>query len=84
MKIPGAKNSQDWHYGKNNKFKILNSLDDHTTIHYSTPDLTFVSSALNNKCTWRVNYDILSDIHYGIEITIGLQNYCKETDFVPR
>ena len=81
---PRGKELQDWYYSNNNKFKILNDLDDHTTTHYSTPDLTFVSNALHRKCSWRVNYDILSDIHYGIEITIGLQNYCKEADFVPR
>ena len=62
---PRGKKLQDWYYGKNNKHKLLNSVYDHTTIDYCTPDLTFVSNALNNKCTWRVNYDILSDIHYG-------------------
>ena len=78
---PRGKLLQDWYFHKNNKFKLLNSDCEHTTIHYSTPDLTFISNALNDKCAWRVNYDILSDIHYGIEITLGLQNYCKETDF---
>ena len=81
---PRGKKLQDWHYGKNNKFKLLNNEDEHSTIHYSTPHLTFVSNALNNDCTWRVNYDIRSDIHYGIKITIGLQNYYKEADSVPR
>ena len=81
---PRGKKLKDWYYGKNNKHKLLNNVDDHTTIHCSTPDLTFVSNPLNNNCTWRANYDILSDVHYGIEITIGLQNYCKEADFVPR
>ena len=81
---PSGKLLQDWYFHKRNKFKLLNSNCEHTTIHYSTPALTFVSNAFNEKCAWCVNNDILSDIHYGIEITLGLQNYCKEADFIPR
>ena len=69
---PSGKLLQDWYFHKSNNFKLSNSDCEHTTIHYSTPELTFVSNALNEKCAWCVNNDILSDIHYGIEITLGL------------
>ena len=81
---PSGKLLQDWYFHKSNKFKLLNSDCELTTMHHSKPELTFVSNALNKKCAWCVNNDTLSDIHYGIEITLGLQNYCKEADFIPR
>ena len=36
---PRDKLLQDWYFHKSNKFKLLNSDCEHTTIHYSTPDL---------------------------------------------
>ena len=74
---------QDWYFHNSIKFKLFNSDCELTTIHHSKPELTFVSNALNEKCAWCVNNYILSDLHYGIEITLGLQNYCKEADFIP-
>ena len=74
---------EEWYLDKNDKFKLLNNAYEHTTEHYSTIDLTFASNALSSKCAWQVNYDIISDIHNGIEITLGLRNYCSESDFIP-
>ena len=75
---------EEWYLDENEKFKLLNNAYEHTTEHYSTIDLTFASDALSSKCAWQVYYDINSDIHYGIEITLGLRNYCSESDFIPR
>ena len=75
---------EEWYLDKNDKFKLSNNAYEHTTEHYSTIDLTFASNALSSKCAWQVNYDIISDIHYGIEITLGLRNCCSESDFIPR
>ena len=62
---------------------ILNN-GEYTTIHDTVIDLTFVTKPLNTKCRWRVNRDILSDIHYGIEIDIGMAEYCDRDRFQPR
>ena len=39
---PRGKELQDWYYSNNNKLKILNDLDDHTTTHYSVTGVTLV------------------------------------------
>ena len=80
----GGKILEEGYLDKNDKFKLLNNAYEHTTEHSSTIDITFASNALSSKCTWQVNNDIISDIHYGIEVTPGLRNYCSESDFIPR
>ena len=56
----------------------------YTTVHDTVIDLTFATKPLNTKCRWRVNTDILSDVHYGIEIDIGMAKYCDRDRFQPR
>ena len=66
---PRGKLLEMWYIEKNNKFKLLNNESEHVTEYYSTLDLTFVSNALSVKCICRINYYILSDVHYGVKIT---------------
>ena len=63
--------------------EILND-GEYTTIHDTVLDMSFATKPLNTKCRWRVNRDILSDVHYGIEIDIGMAKYCDRDRFQPR
>ena len=54
-----------------------------TTTNNTTIDLCLVSSNIAHKTTVEV-LDLLSDVHYGLDISIGVGKYLSKDEFVPR